>query len=127
MISNASNANLVAAPSSSMQFYQNNISSTIVTLSGNYVITVNNWTTLQSVYSQFLAQGSAAFKTQYQQYASNYQIDNSGATLIEAGEYALLKMFGNSINLYTADSDSNTSFTPLTVDSSGKIAKVQCP
>lgn len=125
MIGNANNPNLVAAGASAMQFYQTNVSSTIVTLSGNYVITVNNWSSMQTIYSQYQAQGALSFKNTYNSYSQVYQSNHPNASLIDAGQYALLKMFGNSINLYIAEPGSGT-YTPLIIDGSDSVVKKQC-
>jgi hypothetical protein len=125
MIEELSNSNLIAAGALAKQYYQNNASSTIVTSSGNYVITVNSWSALQNVYNQYTTQGSQVFLADYQQLSDKYQIANPNASLTEAGEYAFLQTFGSAVNLYSAISDSNT-YNLLGIDSSAEVAQ-PCP
>ena len=90
-----------------------------------YVATVNDWAALQTLYTKLNA-NQTTFDDNYVQTGLNYLSANQGATESDAGAYSLMSIFGTAINLYKAPAVSTT-FTPLTIDSSKKVAAKPCP
>jgi hypothetical protein len=118
MYQNMANSELIA--SGNMQFYKDNVSITAVTTNATYVVTVRDWTALQTVF-----QSSGTLNADYLDYASDYLNTHSTATNIEASEYALMTLFGGAINFYKAPSNS-TNFEPLEINSSNAVSNKPC-
>lgn len=114
LIDNLSNPQLATSGASNIAFYKNNASITTVTKAGNYVVTINNWGTLNTLFQTF-KKNPEAFDNNYQDIATNKL----------STEYALLTIFGNAINVYKAPANSTT-YSPITINAAGKVAKLNC-
>jgi len=70
-----------------------------------------------------------AFNAKYSDIAGQYLTDNSNGTLGDSGAYALMTLFGSTINVYFAPAGSTT-YTPLTIttnpNGSQTITKINC-
>jgi hypothetical protein len=109
---------LTAAGPQAVSFYKANASVTVVTSTNNYVVTINNWAAIQTLYNQYLANptafnNSVAINTA----SSNYEV-------------AILSAFGGAINLYTTGG--LTSYYPLTLNvnsgtNTASAIEVPCP
>ncbi|HVW96136.1 MAG TPA: hypothetical protein VHA56_09230 [Mucilaginibacter sp.] len=119
MVINSQSQKLTSAGTTAVSFYKSNASVTVVTSDNNYVVTVRNWTALQTLYNEYL-QNKAAFDKEI--------TDNTA--LFSSYEAALLSKFGNSINLYSDYSSSQSkTFYPLTITTGTDhdISEVPCP
>lgn len=112
---NLNHPDLIAAGAGATQFYKDHVSITANTSNGTYVVTVQDWNALQTLYNQYSA-NPAAFNSNYVTVAQN----NGNST-----EYALLSIFGNAINLYKAPPGSNN-FEPRHING-GSVANKPCP
>jgi hypothetical protein len=131
-----SNTTLQAAGASAIQFYKNKVSVGVVTSTVSFIVTVSNWSTIQTLLTTFKASpvdpttGLNAFDENYAKIGGDYKTANPLASDSEAGAYALMTVFGDSINIYEAPKGSTT-YTPLTLttDANGnkKVANLQCP
>ena len=133
LYSNLSNPELTSAGIGSINHYKSNASVTAVTSTGNYVVTVNDWSALQVQNNAY----NSSFYTDGNGKNQNYMNDNYGAignlylsqnTLAspqEASAYALMAIFGNAIHLYKASAGS-TSYVPLKI-TNGRVATRPCP
>lgn len=125
MHSMTANAQLNAAGPVGMQTFKDNASITAVTKNGNYVVTVRDWDALKYIY-----QDNSATEATYQAKAAEYGRANPSSTFVERSEYALLSLFGNSINLYKAPPGS-TNYSPLQLSSTSTttptVATKTCP
>jgi len=110
-----------------VQFYQNNVSTTVVTKTGNYVVTVNDWNKLQGIYNNFSSSqiSKDSFDDSYNLLTTTYSDDNN-VPQAERQTYALLKTFGSSINVYKVSAGS-TNYEPLTLSGADKVVTVGCP
>ena len=116
MLTNSKDSRLTSAD---LSFYKANASVTVVTRDNNYVVTVNNWSALQTLYNQYLnslqSDGTYGF--------DNTVISNTSKYNYEA---AILSAFGGAINLYSNNGTPN-SYYPLKVNSTNQISEVPCP
>jgi hypothetical protein len=137
MIDNLSNTALQAAGSTAIQYYKNNVTMTVVTKNGNFVVTVNDWGQLQTLFTTFknsplnTTSGLNAFDDDYVAKAQAYATANPGAPESEAGAYALMTIFGSSINIFSAPKGSSV-YTPLTLKTDAAtnkktVANLPCP
>jgi hypothetical protein len=106
MLINSQSSTLTAAGPQAVAFYKANASVTVVTNTNNYVVTVNDWGALQTLYNTYIA-NKTAFNNNV---ISTSKADNSY-------EAAILSIFGSAINLYT--DGGTTSYYPLTLDTTG--------
>ena len=120
IFNNASDTALTNAGTTAAQFFKNNASVTVVTTNARYVITIADWTafanlgTTEELTDTFRSEGGL------------YKQSNPNATNAEASEYALLKTFGNTINLYKASLNS-TAYKPLQINTNkGKVEDKPC-
>lgn len=104
MLINSQKQTLTSAGASAVQFYKDNASMTVVTAENNYVVTVKDWSALQTLYNQYAANPTA--------FDNNIINKNDQYNSYES---ALLDVFGSSINLYT--NYGSTSYYPLTINS----------
>ena len=113
MFTQLQNSNLVAAGSTAVQFYKQNVSSTVVTSGQSYIVMVSNWDTLNNLYGIYLA-SPATFD----------------ANLISLGQQlgsydkALLQTFAGAINVYS--NSGSSSFYPIALDSNNNFI-TPCP
>ncbi|SDQ00459.1 hypothetical protein SAMN05428975_5403 [Mucilaginibacter sp. OK268] len=114
MIDNLTNPDLIAAGSQSIKFYRDNVSMTIVTKTGNYVVTVKDWGKLQTLFDRF-KDDSGGFDDNYVNNRDAYLADHTYLGLGLAGVYSLMSIFGDAINIYQSPYPS-TPYSPLTVD-----------
>jgi len=114
MLLNSKNSKLTAAGQQAVNFYKTNASVTIVTSTNNYVVTINNWDAVQTIYNKYIA-NPAAF---------NANVVKTSQT--SSYEAALLLAFNGAINLYT--DGGLTNYYPLTINTTtNKVSEVQCP
>lgn len=110
MIANLTNTNntstnkLIAVGASALNFYRNNVSITVLTNTTNYVVTVNSWGTLSTLYAKY--QASLDPNT------GEYGFDNDYLKAVTENNnnyaYPLLTLFSDAINLYSAPAGSTT-------------------
>lgn len=125
---NLSNPDLVAAGPTAINFYKTNVSITVLTKTETYVVTINDWTLLQEIYNKYNAD-TTTFDDTYSQVGLNYENDNPSATTGDAGAYALMELFADSINIYEAPTGT-TNFQPVTINTvNGKdtVTIINCP
>lgn len=97
---------------SSVGFYYDNVSVTIVTKSGTYVVTIKNSTEYNKSFREY-NKNRKAYEEQYILLGGSYkEIYNVAASQGEATTFALLAQLGKSINLYKAQPGS-TEFKPI--------------
>ncbi len=114
MLQNSQNSALTSAGQQAVAFYKANSSVTVVTSTNNYVVTVSDWSALQTLYNTYLANPTTF---------DNTVISNSNASNYEA---AILTAFAGAITLYTNGGTAN--YYPLTVTSSKNVvSEVLCP
>jgi hypothetical protein len=109
------NKDLSASPAG-QTYYKSHVSVTAITNGTTYVVTINNWATLQTLYNQYIV-NTDQYDTKY---LSNVKINNGSY------EYTLLSTFGDAINLYTAPNNSAI-YTPVATNSSKSVSNVVCP
>ncbi|MVN92582.1 hypothetical protein [Mucilaginibacter aquatilis] len=115
MVNSLTNANLISAGQNAINFYKENVTMTVVTKdNGNYAMTIKDWSAME----QFRSQYAANPETYNDTYTANAQQFGN--------EVALLTMFGSSINLYKADSNS-TNYLPRTLSSNNIVGNKPCP
>ena len=114
MVKNLNSTELQNAGTSDVDFYKRNVSITVLTAGGNYVVTVKDWSLLTAAYNTYLND-----KTTY--------INNYAALMAQPGgsEKAILGLLGNAINLYKSNSD-GTNIKPLVLGSDGEVANFNC-
>ena len=113
MVKNLNNTALQNAGAADITFYKQNVSITVLTSGGNYVVTVKDWTQLSATY--------ATYKNDITAYNENYALLMSqpgGST------QAILGLLGNAINLYK--SDSNNVMKPMVLGSDGNVTEFNC-
>ena len=115
LLVNSQSQKLTAAGAAAITFYKNNATITIVTKTNNYVATINNWNTLQTLYNKYIAD-PATFN------------DNVLAKNKQFGSYesAILDTFGDAITLF---SDGGTAtYYPLSYNSTTHaVPEIPCP
>ena len=129
MVSNLSEPGIAASGLNGINFYKNNVSTTIVTSSGTYVVTVKNWQELNISFGNWVANPNV-FEAEYNGAAAEYLIDHPTALDKELSEFALLAILSKGINLYKTEPNSNI-LKPLIayINSDNKLtlASVNCP
>jgi hypothetical protein len=128
MIDQLNDQELLNSGISNITTYKNGVSQTIVTKSGNYVVTVANWGDLQQLFTTYKA-NKEAFQEQYRNIESSYKSSHPLATEGEPTTYALLSQFGDAINLYKS-TPGTTSYSPLQITSTASTPTVStkpCP
>jgi len=116
MLLNSQSTTLTSAGQQAVAFYKANVSVTVVTSDNNYVVTINNWSTVQTLYNQYLADPTAF---------DNKVIQNSTGPN-NSYEIAILTAFQGSINLYS-NYGTPQSYYPITLSSPNKVSEVPCP
>lgn len=101
-----------------VELYTKNFAAVIVTSSYVYTVTIKNAAAYKAAQSNF---NQAVDNKTWLSDANTYLSNNSGATPQEAGEYALLKMYGNAINLTKQDINSTNSNEALNINVSNKV------
>jgi hypothetical protein len=101
-----------------VNFYEQNVSLTVVTVTQTYVVTVNDWSALLGCYNSY-NKDPATFVAGM---ASN--VNN-----VSGYEAALLKTFGSSINVFSNAGETNDhTFHPLSYNPTTNTSnKVNCP
>jgi len=120
-------------PGSDQQFYKDNVSETIISNSNTYVVNPGSWTSFETVYEKYLANAYYDSNGQLQNHlndqyvidAAQYMHDHPGSTLEDATIYALLKLFGDAIDLFKAPFGS-TNFQVLRFDANGNVTITSC-
>ncbi|RAJ31114.1 hypothetical protein LY11_02344 [Pedobacter cryoconitis] len=114
---------------SSIGFYYDNVSVTIVTKSGTYVATIKNSIEYNKSFREY-SKNREAYRDQYRALAGTYREEfNINATEGEATMFALLAQLGKSINLYKAQPGS-TEFKPVeagTLNGTPIVRDINCP
>lgn len=105
--------------SAEVDFYTKNFSAVIVTSSYVYTITIKDVAQYKIHQSNHAASPLSRI-TEYQNHASFY-IVNYNNDQREAGEYALLKMYGNSINITRQNVNSNNSNVELKLNTNNLV------
>jgi|GEM_PF-3607607 len=96
-------------------FFLSNASVTVIAGDLTYVVTINDWDALQALYNTFHS-NEAAFNQSFEKKADSY---NSGMK-------ALIRTFGNSINLYVTETPSPPDFVPVSLTFDNKLS-TPCP
>jgi hypothetical protein len=122
MIIHLSDPDLVAACSSSIKFYRDNVSVTTITKEANYIVTVKDWGKFQTLYERF-QDDPFGFDDDYVNTASQY-LDTHGVLTGEGGAYSIMKLFGDAVNVFYTFSDTN--YTPMMIDSNGNAVVNPC-
>ena len=124
LMDNLTNPLLTNAGASSISAYKKNAYITVTTSTGTFVVTVNNWGTLASLYGTF-NNDPTSFDTNYQNIAGDYRnltgVDDGTATA-----YALNKIFGDAISMYKAPLGT-TNYAIAGIDANGNLILVPCP
>ncbi len=114
MAKNLNDPELQNAGASDIDFYKRNVSVTVLTAHGNYVVTVKDWALLNAAYATYIAD-KKAYNDRYAVLASQ-----------EGGSIkALLSLLGNAVNVYKTQSDGSDP-KPLSVGSSGEVVNINC-
>lgn len=96
-------------------FFIGNASVTVIAGDLTYVVTVNNWDALQALYNTFHS-NEAAFNQSFEKKADAY---NSGMK-------ALIRTFGDAINLYVTETPGSPNFVPVSLTFDNKLSS-PCP
>ncbi len=106
------------------QVFLEYFTSTVVTENNTYVVTIKDQTKwLEYTTEAAVEQAQAKWLKAVDQYREN----NKGALNSEAQEHALIKLFGDVVNIYKAPRNhTGHEFQPLTLDSSGKPIAAPC-
>ena len=96
-------------------FFLNNASVTVIASDLTYVVTINDWDALQALYNTFHS-NEAAFNQSFEKKADAY---NSGMK-------ALIRTFGNSINLYVTETPKPPDFVPVSLTTDNRFSS-PCP
>lgn len=119
---NINNQELIRA--NGVAYYKDNVSVTVVTDAGIFIVTIKDWSALQNHHYTYY-QNELAGKNIYAKYANEYETLNPSCTYQAKTAYALLKMYGDAINLYRAMPNS-TNLEPLNINSQGVVAFTIC-
>jgi hypothetical protein len=104
------------AGTTAVQFYQSHAVIMIPGSNGNYAVTISDWAGLAALYNNFITNRTA--------FDNNYLTLANGSGSLE---YALMSVFGSSINLYKSAAGS-TNFEPLMLDTTNQVSVVKpCP
>lgn len=131
-ISNLNNPSLLA--SGDIQFYKDNVSTTMVTNQGIFVIAPLDWTSLQARFNEFHSSyythnvyltTENTMNDDYRDLAWQYQLANPYASYQDITAFALMAIFEGAINLYFA-SPGSMYFTPLEIYLAMKVASIPC-
>lgn len=110
------NPNISSAPANELQGFKDHAFFVTNTANSTYVITIRDW----GNYIEKANNGTISVAN-YQYYADDYDlITGSQATDQERGEYALLKLFGDSINLYVGGTGQST-YTAKTINTTNDL------
>jgi len=101
-----------------VNLYTDNFAAVVVTSNYVYTVTIKNADAYKAFQNNF--DQSSANQT-WQNLANNYYTNTAGATIQEAGEYALLSMYGNAINLTRQNVNSTSSNMQLDINGSNKV------
>lgn len=124
--------NLSSVPEVNQQFYKHNVSVSMLSSTGNYFVTPQNWSSLETKYNDynnaFYQDTNGNYKNHMNEdfisIAQNY-ISAHGATPEEASEFALMTIMGDAINLYKAPAGTTT-FTPLEINTNSMVGEYPC-
>ncbi|SDM70676.1 hypothetical protein SAMN05421813_12047 [Daejeonella rubra] len=111
---------LFNASAADKKFFKDNASITVVTENVSYVVTVRDWVALEQLYHD-----NTATNENYELAALEYYSNNPFDSYANVTAYALLTLFGSSINLYHAGAGS-TYFMPINVYNS-TVSNTPCP
>ena len=115
MLINSQSSKLTSAGSNAVSFYKSNASLTVVTATNNYVVTINSWPAVQTLYNTYLNNITAFDNTV-----------KSNSTLFKSYEASILNTFGNSINLYS-DNGTPGKYYTLTANTLHNVSEIPCP
>lgn len=105
--------------SGQQDYYKDNMTVNTISGNNNYKMTIRDWGAVATIYGDNTA---AELITKYQNYAQDYLDNNPNATLAARTEYAMIKIFGSSINFYKKNS-STGKYEPYKIDSNGDLKK----
>jgi hypothetical protein len=117
MAKNLSNPAVIASGTSGISFYKQNVSSTVITQYGNYVVTVKDWAAFMAEY--------ALYKNNTVTYNNTYDAIGDSLSIQPAG-FRFLTKFAGFLNLFKADPQSGV-YKPLRLNSQGAIELFPCP
>ncbi len=102
-----------------VDFYTKHFSAIVVTSSYVYTITIKDAAAYKTLQAGF---DNASANATYLNHINAYESSNPSASDQERGEYALLKMYGNAINLTRQGVNSTDSNVELKLNSSDKVS-----
>lgn len=105
------NNNLNTSSASVISFFKENVSITVTTSNGTYVVTIKDWTSYYAAYN--------TYKNNALMYNSNWLQNGAGKPL----GYSLLSTLGDSVNLHYAES-SNNNYKTLKLNNDDNIIAV---
>lgn len=116
------------------QFYKARASITVITKTGSYVATVNDWTILEAIvksydngyYTDASGQSGNRIVDLFSSSATNYFAQNPTAPYVDGLLYAIKAIYGSAINLYRT-SASSTNYQPVQIGPGNLIRDQQCP
>lgn len=123
MMYHLSDPELVAAGSSAIKFYRDNVSVTTITKDGNYVVTVKDWGKFQTAFDRF-RDDPFGFDDDYVNIASQY-LDTHPVLTGVGGAYAIMKLFGDAINIFYTPPNYGT-YDPMKIDSYDTVINNPC-
>ncbi|GAB2703812.1 hypothetical protein GCM10027037_32130 [Mucilaginibacter koreensis] len=125
------NSEIRLASQADKDFYKSNASVTTLTSNGSYIVMIKDWNKMLDLYNTLYTTQAQknAFKADYINIGQLYFDKNPTSGLGMAGVYALLKKFGDAINVYKADASSMT-YQPFQIVNNNGIETVApnpCP
>lgn len=133
MYGNLSDPDLNSSGPNGIDYYKGHISVTALTLNNTYVIRPSSWLELQKAYNSysksFYQDANGVWQNTKDQlyglYSAQYKATHGGATDEDASIYALLYMYGTTINLFKASTGSNA-YEVMTLDANGNVTVKTC-
>jgi hypothetical protein len=105
------------------QFYKDNLTVTTLSEGNTYVITIADWEGVKNIYEKYTVN---ELNIEYRKLAEEYfEANNRTTSAMQNSEYALMKQFGSTINLYKKEVGS-TNYVPLRINNFESIAKNPC-
>ena len=108
------NTNLRNAGDDAKDFYKSHVTVTSITAVGTYVVNIVDWGIMTDIYNNRWNGKESSFDAQWNNFALDFLNNNQQASVADAGAYAMLKLFGNSINVFYAEQGFST-FHPLSI------------
>jgi len=115
--------NQLSIPAAQVNFYVQNFSSTIVTSQSIYTVTIKDVAKFQQVQNSF---DQTAANDKWLEEAKIYLAKKSLGTEQDAGEYALLKLFGDAIHLNKQKVNENNNNKNINISNNKPTANNPC-